>query len=69
MFAPEASYECNGDVNDVVFPCGQIVGADGDTVHIYYGAADSSVALATGSIRHMLSWLDANSGQAERRLL
>ena len=69
MFAPEASYECNGDVNDVVFPCGQIVGADGDTVHIYYGADDSSVALATGSIRHMLSWLDANSGQAERRLL
>jgi predicted GH43/DUF377 family glycosyl hydrolase len=69
MFAPETPYERNGDVNDVVFPCGQIVGADGDTVHIYYGAADSSVALATCSIRHMLSWLDANSGQVERRLL
>jgi predicted GH43/DUF377 family glycosyl hydrolase len=61
MFGPEAPYERGGDVNDVVFPCGQTIGADGDTIHLYYGAADSCVAMATGSVRRLLSWLDANS--------
>jgi predicted GH43/DUF377 family glycosyl hydrolase len=61
MFGPEAPYERVGDVCDVVFPCGQTIGADGDTIFLYYGAADSSVALATGSIRSLLSWLEANS--------
>ena len=51
MFGPEAPYERSGDVNDVVFPCGQTIGADGDTINLYYGAADSCMALATGSIR------------------
>jgi predicted GH43/DUF377 family glycosyl hydrolase len=60
MFGPEAPYERGGDVSDVVFPCGQTIGADGDTIHLYYGAADSCVALATGSIRCLLSWLNAN---------
>lgn len=64
MFGPEASYERGGDVQDVVFPCGQTIGADGDTIHLYYGAADSSVALATGSIRCLLSWLASNSSPA-----
>ena len=61
MFGPEAPYERTGDVKDVVFPCGQTIDADGDTVHLYYGAADSCMALATGSVRCLLSWLDANS--------
>jgi predicted GH43/DUF377 family glycosyl hydrolase len=60
MFAPEAPYERQGDVQDVVFPCGYTIGADGDTVNLYYGAADSSIALAHGSIRCLLAWLDAN---------
>jgi predicted GH43/DUF377 family glycosyl hydrolase len=65
VFGPEASYERSGDVKDVVFPCGQTIGADGDTVNLYYGAADTSVALATGSIRTMLAWLDKNSTPVE----
>lgn len=69
IFGPEAPYETNGDVNDVVFPCGQTIGADGDTIHLYYGAADTSIALATGSIRCLLAWLDANGSQSERRML
>jgi predicted GH43/DUF377 family glycosyl hydrolase len=60
IFGPEAPYERGGDVNDVVFPCGQTIGDDGDTIHLYYGAADSCIALATGSIRRLLSWLSAN---------
>ncbi len=62
MFSPEASYECNGDVRDVVFPCGQTIGADGDTVYLYYGAADSCMAMATASIRALLAWLESHSG-------
>ena len=58
VFAPETPYERGGDVNDVVFP---------DTIHLYYGAADSSIALATGSIRCLLSWLDSNMSMSDRR--
>ena len=65
VFGPETPYERAGDVNDVVFPCGQTIGADGDTLMLYYGAADSCIALATGSIRGMLAWLDGNSGSIE----
>ncbi|MGD0733605.1 MAG: glycosidase [Terracidiphilus sp.] len=61
IFGPEAPYERGGDVNDVVFPCGQTIGADGDTIHLYYGAADSSIALAKGSIKCLLAWLDRNA--------
>ena len=67
IFGPEAPYERNGDVNDVVFPCGQTIGTDGDTINLYYGAADSCIALATGSILDLLSWLDSNGSQAESR--
>lgn len=67
IFGPEAPYERNGDVSDVVFPCGQTIGTDGDTINLYYGAADSCIALATGSIRSLLAWLDSNGSQAERR--
>jgi beta-1,2-mannobiose phosphorylase / 1,2-beta-oligomannan phosphorylase len=62
MFGPEAPYEQVGDVRDVVFPCGQTIGEDGDTINLYYGAADSSIALATGSISGFLAWLERNSG-------
>lgn len=65
MFGPEADYERSGDVGDVVFPCGQTIGADGDTIYIYYGAADSCVALATASIGALLTWLDSNSSPAD----
>lgn len=60
MFAPEAEYERRGDVQDVVFPCGYTIAKDGDTINLYYGAADSSIALAHGSIRQLLAWLKAN---------
>jgi len=58
IFGPEAPYERDGDVGNVVFPCGYTVGDDNDTLYLYYGAADTSIALATASIRAMLGWLD-----------
>jgi len=44
-------------VDNVVFPCGYTLASDGDTIHLYYGAADTCIALATGSIRGILNWL------------
>jgi len=58
VFGPEASYELQGDVGLVTFPCGTTLGDDGDTLNLYYGAADTTIALAQGSIRRLLAWLD-----------
>ncbi len=66
IFGPDEEYERVGDVGYVVFPCGITVQDDGDTVHVYYGAADTSIALATGSVRQMLAWLHEH-GQEEYR--
>jgi predicted GH43/DUF377 family glycosyl hydrolase len=60
MFRPEEPYELQGDVDKVVFPCGYTIAPDGDTIRFYYGAADSCIALATGSIHEMIEWLDRN---------
>jgi len=57
MFGPEEQYEMVGDVGGVVFPCGYTVEEDGDTINLYYGAADTCIALARGSIQEMLDWL------------
>ena len=60
IFGPEAPYEREGDVGNVAFPCGLTIGTDGDTIFLYYGAADTSIALATGSLRELMRWLAAN---------
>jgi len=60
IFGPEMPYEQHGDVSNVTFPCGYTLGDDGDTIFLYYGAADTSVALAFGSISQLLRWLDRN---------
>jgi predicted GH43/DUF377 family glycosyl hydrolase len=59
VFSPEESYEVFGDVNKVVFPCGWLV--IGDTVRLYYGGADSCIALATASLSDLLNWLRENN--------
>jgi predicted GH43/DUF377 family glycosyl hydrolase len=70
IFGPEADYERRGDVNDVVFPCGYTMNADGDTINLYYGAADCSIALARTSVRSLLEcWMPmevANAGSEHR---
>jgi predicted GH43/DUF377 family glycosyl hydrolase len=58
IFGPEAPYEREGDVGNVAFPCGYTVAADRDTIRIYYGAADTCIGMATGSVARLLGWLD-----------
>ena len=65
VFGPEEPYEMHGDVGNVVFPCGYTILPDGDTLHLYYGGADSCIALATGSVSSMLEWLHAHNGQTK----
>ena len=61
---PAAVGERSGDVKNVVFPCGVTVGEDGDTLRLYYGAGDSRVAVASGSISRLLDDLAMNGTAA-----
>lgn len=53
IFGPEAYYERTGDVPNVVFPCGAIIEDDG-IMKMYYGAADTCIALAEASIDEII---------------
>ena len=52
LLGPEESYEKNGQVPNVVFPCGIV--KRGDTLFIYYGGADQVVAVATMKLSRLL---------------
>jgi predicted GH43/DUF377 family glycosyl hydrolase len=65
VFGPEEVYERAGDVPDVVFPCGWVLRDDGDTLHLYYGAADSVVCVAEASLRDLLTHLEEHPCPAE----
>jgi predicted GH43/DUF377 family glycosyl hydrolase len=55
LLSPRERYERVGDVGNVVFPCGAIVEDSGE-IKIYYGAADTCIAVATAK----LSDIEAN---------
>lgn len=55
LFEPVESYEKEGQVPNVVFPCGNVV-IDG-VVYIYYGGADSVVGVATMPLKNLLKTL------------
>ncbi|MBS1715892.1 MAG: glycosidase [Armatimonadetes bacterium] len=57
IFAPEAPYERVGDVPNVVFPGGWTIAEDQDTLRLYYGCADTGIAVATGSLSRIIEWL------------
>ncbi len=57
MFAPEMPYEQQGDVNGVVFPCGWVLDKPSGEIRIYYGGADSCIALATAHLPELLDYL------------
>ena len=54
LIAPEVSYEVEGAYrNDVIFPTGMILEDDGE-VKIYYGAADTVMALVTADVKALI---------------
>ena len=55
VFGPYEYYERVGDVPDVTFPCGLIL--KGDELIMYYGAADTTTAIATASLKEVLDFI------------
>jgi len=55
LLSPEASYEKEGYVRNVVFPCGAIL--RDDTIYLYYGAADTYVCVATAKLDEVFAEL------------
>jgi predicted GH43/DUF377 family glycosyl hydrolase len=53
VLAPRMDYERIGDVNNVVFVSGAVVEPDGE-VKVYYGAADTSICMATISLDELI---------------
>ncbi len=57
FLGPVTSYELTGDVPGVVFPCGWLHDPFTDSLRLYYGAADSVVAMAESSLGEVLDLL------------
>ena len=56
LLAPARSYELAGDVPNVVFPCAALHDTQKDRVAVYYGAADTVVALAFGKLSEVVDF-------------
>jgi predicted GH43/DUF377 family glycosyl hydrolase len=67
IFAPEMPYERQGDVNGVVFPCGWTLDEASGRIRIYYGGADSCLALATAQLADVLDYLRKCPAPAPRK--
>jgi len=57
VLGPKESYERVGDTDDVVFPCGAVIDEKTNELLLYYGAADSVVALAIANLNDILAYL------------
>lgn len=51
---PEHDYEMRGRVSNVVFACNALLDEDGETLRVYYGAADTTIGLATANINEII---------------
>lgn len=57
IFGPREEYEKQGDVQDVVFPCGWVLDKATGKLRMYYGAADTCIALAAASLDEVLEYI------------
>lgn len=57
VFGPQEGYEREGDVDDVVFPCGWVHDKKTDEIRMYYGAADTRMCLATTTMKELTDYL------------
>jgi predicted GH43/DUF377 family glycosyl hydrolase len=53
LFGPATEYERIGDVPNVVFPCG-LVEEPGKRIRMYYGCADTCIAVAEAGIEEIV---------------
>ena len=59
VIGPREDYEYRGDVPGVVFPTGAVVDESSGELRIYYGAADSTVGMASAQLDHVLTYLES----------
>ncbi len=57
ILGPHADYERIGDVGDVVFPTGAVVYKETDEIYLYYGAADSTIAVAIAKLSDCMDYI------------
>jgi predicted GH43/DUF377 family glycosyl hydrolase len=55
LMTPVEKWEREGWINNVIFPCGQVV--RDDTIYLYYGGADQVIGVATLSLDELVSAL------------
>lgn len=55
LLYPQMDYETRGIVDNVVFPCGAIASIEKDELKLYYGAADTRICLASGSLSEIVN--------------
>jgi len=60
LMTPEADYETCGFVPNVVFPCALLCDPSTNRVAIYYGAADTHVAVAFGYLDEIIDYVKGN---------
>jgi len=61
ILTPEKPYETTGFVPNVVFPCATMQDAATGRIALYYGAADTYVAVAYAELDELVAYLKQNS--------
>jgi predicted GH43/DUF377 family glycosyl hydrolase len=69
VMGPREEYEVVGDVSKVVFPCGWVVDPATDELRVYYGAADTSVCLATARLADVMDYVLASPTPSAHRVV
>jgi beta-1,4-mannooligosaccharide/beta-1,4-mannosyl-N-acetylglucosamine phosphorylase len=61
FISPRTMYECVGDVPNVVFPCASLCDAETGRLALYYGGADTVVAMAFGYVDDLVDYIKSDS--------
>ena len=57
IFGPTEWYEREGDVDDVTFPSGLVLDEKTGLLKMYYGGADSCIAVATAQLSNLMEYI------------
>ena len=60
LLTPETKYEEQGFVSNVIFPCAALLDQESGRIAIYYGAADTYVALAFTTVEEVVNYIKEN---------
>lgn len=61
LLTPEVEYESTGFVPNVCFPCAALCDADTGRLAVYYGAADTYVAVAFARVDELVEFIQADA--------